>query len=291
MNLNQLQYFKILAQEEHYTRAAQMLSITQPSLSHAIAQLEEELGTRLFEKKGRNIVLTRYGKLFLPYVEESPEDDKRLGKLIQYMLEQNDIQVEWVTNGNDIYEYAKYTDYDILVLDWMMPGVTGVEACSRLRHEGYEKAILMLTARDSVEDRVTGLDAGADDYLVKPFEFAELLARLRALGRRSTQKIQQDVVEVGDFTLNRTAKVLKKKDDVIQLSPREFQIFDLLAQNIGIVVPRDIILDRIWGLESDVSSNNIDSYMKILRKKLDLGDGDTIIKTVRGVGYKLEAHK
>ena len=164
-----------------------------------------------------------------------------------------------------------------------------MDACARLRQDGYQKAILMLTARDSVEDRVTGLDAGADDYLVKPFEFEELLARLRALGRRSTQKIQQDVIEVGEFTLNRTAKVLKKKDQVIQLSPREFQIFDLLAQNIGIVVPRDIILDRIWGLESDVSSNNIDSYMKILRKKLNAGDGQSVIKTVRGVGYKLEA--
>ncbi|WP_294156776.1 response regulator transcription factor [uncultured Selenomonas sp.] len=217
------------------------------------------------------------------------EDDKRLGKLIKYMLEQNQIQVEWVTDGSDIYDYAKFTDYDILVLDWMMPGESGVDACRRLRKDGYERAILMLTARDSVEDRVTGLDAGADDYLVKPFEFAELLARLRALGRRSTQKIQQDVVEVGGYTLNRTAKVLKKDDQVIQLSPREFQIFDLLAQNIGIVVPRDIILDRIWGLEADVSSNNIDSYMKILRKKLDTGDGKNLIKTVRGVGYKLEA--
>ena len=147
----------------------------------------------------------------------------------------------------------------------------------------------MLTARDSVEDRVTGLDAGADDYLVKPFEFAELLARLRALGRRSTQKIQQEIVEVGGFTLNRTSKVLKRGDQVIQLSPREFQLFDLLAQNAGIVVPRDIILDRIWGLESDVSSNNIDSYMKILRKKLDVEGGKSLIKTVRGVGYKLEA--
>ncbi|MBR3456910.1 MAG: winged helix-turn-helix transcriptional regulator, partial [Selenomonadaceae bacterium] len=95
----------------------------------------------------------------------------------------------------------------------------------------------------------------------------------------------------GDFTLNRTAKVLKKRNQVIQLSPREFQIFDLLAQNIGIVVPRDIILDRIWGLESDVSSNNIDSYMKILRKKLEPEDGQNLIKTVRGVGYKLEAGK
>ena len=217
------------------------------------------------------------------------EDDKRLGKLIKYMLEQNQIQVEWVTDGSDIYDYAKFTDYDILVLDWMMPGESGVDACRRLRKDGYERAILMLTARDSDEDRVTGLDAGADDYLVKPFEFAELLARLRALGRRSTQKIQQDIVEVGGFTLNRTAKVLKKNDQVIQLSPREFQIFDLLAQNLGIVVPRDIILDRIWGLEADVSSNNIDSYMKILRKKLDVGDGKNLIKTVRGVGYKLEA--
>ncbi len=217
------------------------------------------------------------------------EDDQRLGKLIKYMLEQNHIQVEWVTDGSDIYDYAQYTEYDILVLDWMMPGESGVDACRRLRKDGYERAILMLTARDSVEDRVTGLDAGADDYLVKPFEFVELLARLRALGRRSTQKIQQDVVEVGGFTLNRTAKVLKKDGLVIQLSPREFQIFDLLAQNLGIVVPRDIILDRIWGLESDVSSNNIDSYMKILRKKLDTGDGSTVIKTVRGVGYKLEA--
>ena len=142
------------------------------------------------------------------------EDDKRLGKLIQYMLEQNGIQVEWVTNGSDIYEYAMYTDYDILILDWMMPGENGVDACKRLRNDGYQRAILMLTARDSVEDRVKGLDAGADDYLVKPFEFAELLARLRALGRRSTQKIQQDVVEVGEFSLNRTAKVLKKKNQV-----------------------------------------------------------------------------
>ena len=217
------------------------------------------------------------------------EDDKRLGKLIKYMLEQNQITVEWVQRGDEIVEYANYEEYDVLVLDWMMPGESGVSACKRLREEGYERAVLILTAKDAVEDRVTGLDAGADDYLIKPFEFAELLARLRALGRRSSQKIQQDVVQVGEFTLNRTAKVLKKKDQVIQLSPREFQIFDLLAQNIGIVVPRDIILDRIWGLESEVSSNNIDSYVKLIRKKLELGDGKTMMHTIRGVGYKLEA--
>ena len=126
------------------------------------------------------------------------EDDARLGKLTKYMMEQNGIQVEWVKRGDEIVEYANYDDYDVLVLDWMMPGESGVDACKRLRENGYEKAILILTARDDVTDRVTGLDAGADDYLVKPFEFAELLARLRALGRRSSQKIQQDVVKVGD---------------------------------------------------------------------------------------------
>ena len=217
------------------------------------------------------------------------EDNKQLGNMIQYMLEQNKFSVEWIQNGSDIYEYAKYSDYDVLVLDWMMPGESGIDACRRLRESGYEKAILVLTARDTLEDRVTGLDAGADDYLVKPFEFAELLARIRALGRRSNQKIQQEVVEIGEFSLNRTTKVLKKNDQVIQLSPREFQIFDLLAQNLGVVVPRDIILDRIWGLERDITSNNIDSYMKILRKKLQEVNGNISIKTVRGIGYRLEA--
>ena len=217
------------------------------------------------------------------------EDDKKLGNIIQYMLEQNKFSVEWIQNGSDIYEYARFSDYDILVLDWMMPGENGIDACRRLREAGYEKAILMLTARDTIDDRVTGLDAGADDYLVKPFEFPELIARIRALGRRSNQKIQQEVVDIGEFSLNRTTKVLKKNDQVIQLSPREFQIFDLLAQNLGVVVPRDIILDRIWGLERDITSNNIDSYMKILRKKLQEVDGNISIKTVRGIGYRLEA--
>ena len=217
------------------------------------------------------------------------EDDKRLGNLIQYMLQQNEILTTWTMNGSEIYEFARYDDYDVLVLDWMMPGENGVDACRRLREDGYQKAILILTAKDSIEDRVTGLDAGADDYLVKPFEFAELLARLRALARRSTQKIQQDIVSVGEFSVNRMAKVVKHKGEIVQLSPREFQIFDLLVQNLGIVVPRDIILDRIWGCDAEVSSNNIDSYVKLLRKKLDLSKGETVIQTVRGVGYKLEA--
>lgn len=218
------------------------------------------------------------------------EDDTKLGKLTKYMLEQNKISTEWIQRGDEIYDFAMYNDeYDVLILDWMLPGESGVEACRKLRKAGYQKAVLLLTARDSVEDRVTGLDAGADDYLVKPFEFAELMARLRALGRRSSQKLQQDTTEVGRLTLDRTSKQLKKGEQDVQLSPREFQIFDLLVQNIGIVVPRDIILDRIWGLETEVSSNNIDSYVKLIRKKLEQADGGVQINTIRGVGYKLEA--
>lgn len=217
------------------------------------------------------------------------EDDLKLGKLTQYMLEKDGISAEWVTTGDMIYDCAMFEDYDVLILDWMMPNETGVDACKRLRADGYQKAILLLTARDAVEDRVTGLDAGADDYLVKPFEFSELMARLRALSRRSNQKIQQDIMELGGFTLDRTSKLLMKGKQEIQLSPREFQIFDLLVQNMGIVVPREIILDRIWGIESDVSSNNIDSYVKLIRKKLELADGRIMINTIRGVGYKLEA--
>ena len=218
------------------------------------------------------------------------EDDTKLGKLTKYMLEQNKISAEWIQRGDEIYDFAMYNDeYDVLILDWMLPGESGVEACRKLRKAGYQKAVLLLTARDSIEDRVTGLDAGADDYLVKPFEFAELMARLRALGRRSSQKLQQDTTEVGRLTLDRISKQLKKGEQDVQLSPREFQIFDLLVQNIGIVVPRDIILDRIWGLETEVSSNNIDSYVKLIRKKLEQADGGVQINTIRSVGYKLEA--
>ena len=123
------------------------------------------------------------------------EDDLKLGKLIQYMLEQNQLATEWVKDGEQAYDYASYDEYDVIILDWMMPKMSGVEVCKKLRANGYQKAIMLLTARDAVEDRVAGLDAGADDYLVKPFEFDELMARLRALGRRSSQKIQLDVME------------------------------------------------------------------------------------------------
>jgi len=216
------------------------------------------------------------------------EDDARLGKLIKHMLEKSDIAVDWVLDGDMALEYALYSPYDVIILDWMMPGQTGLSVCQELRKNSYQGAILMLTARDAVEDRVLGLDTGADDYFVKPFEFAELLARLRALARRSSAKLRADIVQIGSLTLNRSTRSVSRGETEIQLTSREFQLLDLLIQNQGSVLPREVILDRIWGLESNVSSNNLDAYIRLLRKKISQSDENIVIQNVRGIGYKLE---
>jgi DNA-binding response OmpR family regulator len=195
------------------------------------------------------------------------EDDLQLGELIVYMLKKKGgYMVDWVMEGEDAYDYAIASHYDVLILDWMMPNGDGVEVCRRLRKKGYSRAILMLTAKDAVEDRIEGLDSGADDYLVKPFEIDELLARLRALSRRNYAPFLEEEVQIHDMVLNRTSQVIRQGDKEIQLSPREFQLLDLLLQNKGQVLPREVILDRVWGYETDVSMKTIDATVKLLRK-------------------------
>ncbi|USY56691.1 response regulator transcription factor [Bacillus sp. 1780r2a1] len=217
------------------------------------------------------------------------EDDLQLGELISYMLKKKaGFNVEWVTEGRDAYLYATDAHYDILILDWMMPNGDGVEICQQLRKEGYNGAILMLTAKDAVQDRVHGLDAGADDYMVKPFEIDELLARLRALSRRNYAPIVEETVEIDQITLNRSSQMMNNGDKSIQLSPREFQLLDFLLKNKGQVLSRDIILDRVWGYESDVSIKTIDATVKLLRKKLDYFGKQELIQSIRGVGYKID---
>ncbi|MEE6132709.1 DNA-binding response regulator [Priestia aryabhattai] len=217
------------------------------------------------------------------------EDDLQLGELISYMLKKKaGFNVEWVTEGRDAYLYATDAHYDILILDWMMPNGDGVEICQQLRKEGYNGAILMLTAKDAVQDRVHGLDAGADDYMVKPFEIDELLARLRALSRRNYAPIVEETVEIDQITLNRSSQMMNNGDKSIQLSPREFQLLDFLLKNKGQVLSRDIILDRVWGYESDVSIKTIDATVKLLRKKLDHFGKQELIQSIRGVGYKID---
>jgi DNA-binding response OmpR family regulator len=217
------------------------------------------------------------------------EDDVKLGELITYMLEKKaNYQVEWVQTGEDAYDYASASHYDVIIMDWMMPNGDGVEICRRLRNDSYGGAILMLTAKDALQDRVVGLDAGADDYLVKPFEIDELLARLRALARRNFSPIREEILTIEGLSINRTSQSLQMGQQVIQLTPREYQLLDLLVQNKGQVLTRDIIFDRIWGNETDVSYKTIDATVKLLRKKLTKFEKGNWLQSIRGVGYKLD---
>jgi DNA-binding response OmpR family regulator len=216
------------------------------------------------------------------------EDDSQLGELIVYMLTKSGYKVEWVMEGEDAYYYAMNAHYDVLILDWMMPNGDGVDVCLRLRKHGYPGAILMLTAKDTVEDRIEGLDSGADDYLVKPFEIGELQARLRALSRRNYAPLLEEEITLHDLVLNRNGHFVRFGNEEIQLSPREYQLLDLLVQNKGQVIPREVILERIWGLDSDVAPKTIDATVKLIRKKLDKAGKQELIQSVRGVGYKLE---
>ncbi|WP_223594459.1 response regulator transcription factor [Neobacillus bataviensis] len=218
------------------------------------------------------------------------EDDSRLGELIVYMLKKKaGYKVEWVQEGDDAYYYATSLPYDVIIMDWMMPNGSGVEICRRLRKNGYSGALLMLTAKDTVQDRIEGLDSGADDYLVKPFEIDELLARLRALSRRNYAPILEEEIEMEDLILNRMSHVVRSSGKEILLSPREFQLLDLLVQNKGQVLPREVILERIWGFDADVAMKTIDATVKLIRKKLvPLGKQEQL-QSIRGVGYKFES--
>lgn len=218
------------------------------------------------------------------------EDDVKLGNLIKHMLEKAAVQVDWVLRGDIAIDYALGSVYDVIILDWMMPGETGIQVCDYLRKQSYQGGILILTAKDAVSDRVLGLDTGADDFLIKPFEFAELLARIRALSRRSNVKLNEEILQVGSLVLNRTTRSVQRGDTIIQLTVREFQLLDLLMHNRGNVVPREIILDRIWGLDADISSNNLDAYVRLLRKKMSISEEDVEIQNIRGIGFKLEVH-
>ena len=216
------------------------------------------------------------------------EDDARLGRLIKHMLETEQHRVDWLLRGDEVPARVVDGVYEVLVLDWMMPGLSGIDLCRQLREQGYSRPILMLTARDALTDRIAGLDAGADDYLVKPFEFGELFARIRALGRRGEAPLLEDVVSVGSWVLDRNQRSLRNGSELVQLSAREFQLLDLLLQNRGKVVTRELLLDRVWGLGSEVTDNSLDAYIRLLRKKMELPGAGTVIQTVRGLGYKVE---
>lgn len=217
------------------------------------------------------------------------EDERRLANLIRRALEEESHVVDVNCDGAEALELALSTDYDLIVLDLMLPHVDGIEICKRLRARNKDTRILMLTARDAVEDRVLGLEAGADDYLIKPFSFSELLARVKALSRRSVQAQAETELQVGDLVLDLARHEARRGDHAIELTAKEFQLLEYLMRNAGHVLTRTQILDHVWGYNFDSFSNVVDIYVHYLRNKIDRGFPEPMIRTVRGVGYSLKA--
>ena len=214
------------------------------------------------------------------------EDQVKMARLIRRGLESEAIAVDVTERGEDALWMAGSTDYDAIVLDVMLPGVNGFDVCRRLRESGTWSPVLMLTARDAVLDRVTGLDAGADDYLTKPFSFAELLARLRALARRTPLE-RPVVLEVGDLRADPATRQAWRADVEIALSSKEFALLETFMRRPGLVLSRFQLLEHCWDYAYENRSNVVDVYIRYLREKIDRPFDRASIETVRGAGYRL----
>ncbi|HEV2889129.1 MAG TPA: response regulator transcription factor [Frankiaceae bacterium] len=213
------------------------------------------------------------------------DDDPALRAALTRALRLDGYDVTAVSNGLKALETIPELRPDVVVLDLMMPYVGGLEVCRRLRAKGDRTPILVLTARDQVGDRVEGLDAGADDYLVKPFALDELRARLRALLRRARPAEESAVVTLGDLTLDADSHAVRRGDRPIELTRTEFALLELLLRNAGRVLTRDVIMDRVWGYELEPASNSLEVFIGYLRRKTEAGGEPRLIHTVRGVGY------
>jgi DNA-binding response OmpR family regulator len=216
------------------------------------------------------------------------EDEVKLARFVELELTSEGYQVTVAHDGMTGLSLAREANPDLAILDWMLPGLTGVEICRRLRSTGNSMPIILLTAKDDISDRVAGLDAGADDYLVKPFSIEELLARLRAHLRR-TQEPDLDLVEVEDLRLNRRTRQVHRGQRLIELTAKEFDLLEYLSRHPGQVYTRDQILEQVWGYDFEGDSNIIEVYVRYLRLKLEAEHEKRLIHTVRGVGYSLRA--
>ncbi len=218
------------------------------------------------------------------------EDEPGLAQTLKRGLEEERYIADVVGNGRDALDYALAAapgaPYDVILLDVMLPGMDGYTVCSRLRGAGVTSQILMLTALSEVDQRVRGLDSGADDYLTKPFAFKELVARLRALGRR-TREIKIGPLQVGDLTLDETTHMVRRGPRTVDLSPLEFRLLHCLMRHPGQVLSRETLLDRVWSYDYAGGSNVVDVYVRYLRRKIEEPGESKLLHTVRGLGYRL----
>ena len=215
------------------------------------------------------------------------EDEIRLAETLGQIMEEQHYQADVVNDGADGLDYALSGQYDLVLLDVMLPKLDGYEVARRLRAAHISTPILMLTARDDTGDKITGLDCGADDYMTKPFDSGELLARVRALTRRQGEVLSQSLV-VSDLTLSLSTRCLSCAGKSVRLGFKEFEVLRLLLQNAKLVTPKDDIIAKVWGLDSEAEDNNVEVYISFLRKKLHFLGTRVSIGTVRKVGYHLE---
>ncbi len=216
------------------------------------------------------------------------EDEMQLADALSEILKRNMYNVDTAYNGIDGLDNAMTGVYDCIILDIMLPGMNGLEVLRKLRQERISTPVLLLTARSEIEDKINGLDGGADDYLTKPFVTGELLARVRALTRRKGEIVDENRLDYNGLELNKnTCSVMWQGNDV-KLSLKEYQIMELLISNPHQILPKERIIEKIWGYESDVEYNNIEVYISFLRKKLSVISAPVQIKTARGIGYSLE---
>ena len=215
------------------------------------------------------------------------EDDRDISKAVRTLLERSGYSVDAVYNGQDALDYIEQADYDGVILDWMMPKKSGIEVLSLMRSKGISTPVLILTARDAIEDRVAGLDMGADDYLPKPFAASELLARVRAMLRRK-EDYRHDVIIFSDVELDRSAMTVSCSGKSVSLNNKAFQLMEMLVEHPGAVLSIDRIMERVWGWDSDAEVNVVWVNISTLRKKLTELGAHVKIKAIRGVGYSLE---
>ncbi len=215
------------------------------------------------------------------------EDERNLNDIIAKTLKKEHYITDSCFNGEEALDFIRFAEYDAIVLDIMMPKKSGLEVLKTLRNEGNKVPVLLLTAKDSIEDRVKGLDTGADDYLVKPFALEELLARMRALLRRKSGR-QDQYYKIANLTVNIDSRTVFRDDIEINLSSKEFSILEYLLSNQGIVLSRDKIEQHIWNYDYEGGSNVVDVYIRYLRKKIDDGFSPKLIHTIRGAGYVLK---